>query len=882
MPRMAERLIRWSIGDEVRARWVIGDLREEYAARLSASGGRRADLWCIATVTRLAARLFWTRITTRDTSKGTAPVALILDARYGLRTLRNAAGMSLVAVTTFAVGVGATTAIFAAVQALLLRPLPYDEPENLYRIQVNTGGEGWYGSSVPEFIDFEQELRSFESIAAWTAGDVTLGDTLSPHRERAAFATAALLPMLGVEPAMGRFFTQAEETPDNSRYVLLSWDLWQRDYGGRREVVGEAIPLLGSRYVVLGVMPRGFAFPDATVRAWFPYGLNRADPDHRNNHYLNLVGRLRTGASPEAAAAELSAYTQRARADYPAIYSERGFRGRILSLHEAVVGDMRPPLLVLMGAVVLVLLIACVNVANLLLSQGESRRRELAVRAALGASRGRLIRQLMTESLLLAAAGGALGLAVATVVLRVLVRLAPPDVPRIESVSLGLWPLLFSVALIGGAGILFGTVPALRATRGLGSEGFIRGRGVLAGRSVRRIRRSLVVSQIALAGILSVATGLMIRTLANLHAVDPGFDTGGVLSLAVSPQFNRYQEPDQRVAFWTEALDRLGGLPGVEAVGATSVMPLSNLYNNLSIRVEGRITTSIGDAPDARVQYVTPGLADALGLHLLEGRFLDRTDGPASRPVVVVSESFARTFWPAESAIGKTMKVFSDSYPWMTVVGVVADLKHDGLDQPPAPMWYVPTTQSATTAYGTPLQMFVILRTSGPPLALVPAVREALSRIDPTAPLSRIRPVQDLVETSIAGRVFTATLLRAFGLVALFLACIGVYGVTALAVTERRGEIGLRKALGAGSARILRLIAKEQLAVVGIGTAFGLGGGIVAARLMRSLLFGTGSADPLTMAGTLLLLIAAAAAATAIPSWRAIRTRALVSLRDEV
>jgi predicted permease len=317
-------------------------------------------------------------------------------------------------------------------------------------------------------------------------------------------------------------------------------------------------------------------------------------------------------------------------------------------------------------------------------------------------------------------------------------------------------------------------------------------------------------------------------------------------------------------------------------VGATSVMPLSNLYSNLSLRVEGRVTTSIGDAPDGRVQYVTPGLAAALGLTLLSGRFFTDADGPASQPVVVVSESFAETFWPGQDPVGKTMKVFANTYPWMTVIGVVADLKHDRLDQPAAPMWYVPASQSATTAYGTPLQMFVVLKTAGSPAALVPAVRNAIARVDPTAPISRVELLEDVVTASVSGRKFTTRLLESFGALALLLACIGVYGVTALAVAERRGEIGLRKALGAGTGSIARLIARENMGVAATGTALGVGGGLVATRLMQSLLYGVGMVDPRTVIATLLVLTSTVAVAAALPAWRAMRTEALVTLREEV
>lgn len=797
--------------------------------------------------------------------------------------MRGSPAFVIVAVSTFALGIGVTMAIFAAVNGILFRPLPYADPSSLHRIEVNTGGEGWYGSSVPEYLDFETDLRAWQAIGAYNAGEVTLGDTLSPHRAEAAFVTASLLPMLGVEPAMGRFFTEAEDLPSNASYVVLSWELWQNDYAGDPAVLDATVPLFGTAYTVVGIMPRGFSFPSPDTRAWFPLAINRANPNLRNNHFLNVVGRLTDGASPAVAASELNAYTERARIGYPEIYSERGFRTRVISLHESVVGEIRTPLIVLLGAVALVLLIACANVANLLLTRGETRRRELAVRAAMGASQGRLIRQLVTESLLLAAAGGAAGLMVAAVVLRGLVALAPGTVPRLDMVTLGGAPIALATIVVMLAGILFGAVPAFRATRGGARGALVRGgRGVVARRSSSRARRWLVVSQIAFAGIITIATGVMIRTLGNLERVDTGFEPQGVLTLSISPPFNRYQQPDQRIVFWRQVLDRLAAVSGVEAVGAVSVMPLSDLYNNLSLRVEGRVTTSIGDAPDGRVQYVTPGLADALGLRVLRGRFFTAADGPDSQPVVVVSETFANTFWPGQDPIGKTMKVFSEDYPWMTVIGVVADLKHDGLDQPAAPMWYVPTIQSATTAYGTPLQMFAVLRTAAPPASLVPAVRAAIAQVDRTAPISGVASLEGLVSESVSGRRFTTRLLESFGLLALLLACIGVYGVTALAVAERRGEIGLRKALGAGSASIAHLIARENVGVAAMGAGFGIAGGLIATRLMQSLLFGVGMVDPGTVVATLFVLALTVATAAAVPAWRAMRTEALVTLREEV
>jgi putative ABC transport system permease protein len=861
---------------------AVDDLRREHSRWRSE--GRAANARYAVAATALAVRLFIEGRRSRgqmDRARS-EPGATLHDIRYGLRGLLRAPVFTLMAGTTFAVGVGATTAIFAIAHTVLLKPLPYPDPHELQVIEVNTGGPGWYGSSEPEYLDYQDQLAAFEGVAAYRIGEVTMGDSLSPVRVRAALVSASLLPVLGVEPMIGRFFGADEETSANNRYVVLSHGMWQQAYGGARDLVGTTIPLFGVDYLVLGVMPPGFAFPDADVRAWFPYGMNRANPSPRNNHMLSVVARLRDGENAERAAAQLEAYTARAREEYPEIYSERGFRVRLRPFHESVVGEVRTPLVVLLGAVGLVLLIACVNVANLILTRAGSRRRELAVRAALGASQGRLIRQLATESMLLSTLGGVAGVGLALILIRMIVGWAPASIPRLDEVSIGAVPLLVAVLTIASAGLAFGMLPARSATRHVRDGSLARaGRGTVTRLSVVRLRRWLVASQVALAAIVTLGSGLMLRTLHNLRSIDPGFTAGNVLTLAVSPAAQRYAEPERRAAFWTELNERFAALPGVTGVGATSALPLSDQFDFLSIRVEGRVTTSIGDAPDARLQRVTPGLLEAMQIPLVRGRLFTDADRADATPVVIVSRSFAERFWPGEEPIGKQMKVFAERYPWLEVVGVVEDIPYDRLEGTREPMWYVPHAQ-AQNAYGTPLRMFAVLRTRAAPTEMLPAVREVLRDMDATVPISQAKLLQDVVDESIAGRTFTFDLLRSFCLVAIFLAGIGVYGVMMLSVGERTAEIALRRALGAGRGSIFSLVARENLVTVGLGAAAGLFVGLGVSRFLTGMLFGVGGVDAWALGATAAMLLATAVFASLIPLRRALGIEPVSSLHGEV
>jgi putative ABC transport system permease protein len=881
-PRRIEALLARAASRTAIRDCVIEDLREEYADRESRWGRTRSVAWYVWTSMSIALRLMFRGDAVQEDSRGrreSGMGALAQDLKYGARGLRRSPGFTTVAAMTLAIGVAATVSMFAAVDGILLAPLPYASPESLYRIDTNTGGEGWYGSSVPEYFDLAERIGAFEAIASYTGSDVTMGDTLTPQRVRGVRATASLLPLLGVEPLMGRYFTPGEDAPATGRVVVLSHSLWVEAYGGRPDIIGSFIPLFGQPYEVVGVMPEGFAFPDGDTRAWFPMGLTPTS-DLRNNHYLAVVGRLRDGATEEAARAQLDALVARSRESYPAIYSERGYRIRLRSLHESVVGDVRVPVLVAMGAVVLVLLIACVNVANLFLTRGEARKRELATRTALGASRGRLVRQLLVESLLLSVFAGAIGIGLSWVLVKAMVVLAPPSIPRLDTVSMSGATIALAFGIVGVAGMAFGALPALTvAHRAAGLAGA--GRGALSTRAGGRVRRALVISQVAFAGMLAIATGLMLRTMHNLRAVEAGFDARGVLTFAVSPSATRYPEAAQRVAFWSELTERLRALPGVVDAGATTAVPLSNLYDNLSIRVEGRVTTSIGDAPDGRVQRITPEFFSALGLRLVRGRVFTEADRAGSLPVVIVSETFASRFWPGQDPIGRKVKVFAESRPWMEVVGEVADLKHDRLDVEAQPMWYVPIAQAAITAYNMPAQMYAFVRTSGSMPEMVRRSREVVHAMDPTAPVWRVRELQSIVEESVAGRTFTLDLLQAFGLLALFLACVGVYGVTMLSVSERKGEIGLRKALGARAPAILRLIAQENAMTVGIGAGLGILGGIAVTRLMAGLFFGVSAADPRTIAGSLGVLCLTAVVAAVVPAVRALRVEAAAALRGD-
>lgn len=807
------------------------------------------------------------------------------DLRLGLRQLARRPFFSSLVVLTLALGIGATTAIFSVVDGVLLRPLPYPEAEELMVIRVNTKGVGWYGASEPEYIDFRDETSLIQGVAAYDVTRVTLEETENPRRIRIVQGTANLVPTLGVQPALGRLFGSDEDTPDAERVVVLSHGLWQREYGGSPDAIGGTLTLEALPHTIIGVMPPGFAFPTPEYQAWVPLRLNESDPWGRNNHSLGVVARTRPGVELSAAQEELDALAASAVAAYRETYGDDGFRVLIRSMREDVLGEAEAPLYLLLGAVTLVLLIVCLNVANLLLVRGEARRRELAIRATLGAGRCRVTGQLMTESLLLAATGGAVGILLAYLASRWLLLLAPATIPRLDQVDLDLRVLVFSCGLTLATGVLFGLAPALRGARveigevmKQGGRALVGSRG---GRGGRMLRRTLVIAQLSLSVLLVLGAGLLIRSYWNVYSVDPGLHPSNVLTVRLAPPRSGYEEPIAVVDYYRTLLERVRALPGVRSAAAVARLPFVGGTNNWSFLIEGEVTTDVGQAPAANVQQVTDDYFSALGIAVLSGRVFDKRDGAEAPPVVIINETMARMHWPGVDPVGRRMKVFLEGWPWMEIVGVVADVRHHGLDEDIRTQWYVPHAQGHMSAYVSPRTMTLVVRTDSDPLAQAGPVRAAIREIDPDVPIEEMRTMESVISASLGDRRFALVLLSTFAALALFLAAVGVYGVLAYAVSERKAEIGVRVALGAAPGQIARAMTRESLVLGLLGVGLGTAGGLIGTRALDALLYGVSATDPATYVAVTGLILLVAIVASLSPAVAAARVDPMRVLRTE-
>jgi predicted permease len=807
----------------------------------------------------------------------------LTDLRYGLRTLAKSPGFTLVALLTLGLGIGANAAIFSVVQGVLLRPLPYQEPERLVRVFHTHAEQGVMDGafSPQDFDDLARELAGprgpWERLGAYffTPGlsGLTLTGEGEPRRLEAAMVGAGFFPALGVEAARGRTLRPEENVPGADRVVMLSDRLWRRSFGADPRIVGGTLRLDGEAYTVAGVMPPSFQFPAREVDVWAPISLIAEDdiPHRRSLRWMHVVGRLRPGTSLARADAQTDALLARLAAAYPG--SNEGWSaGRILPLHEALVGDVRPALVVLLAAVAGVLLIACANLANLLLARATTRGRELAVRAALGAGRRRLVRQLLIESVVLALAGGALGLLLAVWGVDALVALAAGDLPRPDEVGPDAGVVAFTFALSLLTGLAFGLLPAFRASRLADLHGVLKegGRGGGGGRGRSLARNGLIVAETALAVVLLVGAGLMLRSFRALLDVDPGFRAENVLSLSLTFPDTTDAEPD-RMAVRDEVVRRVEALPGVIAAGGAKTMPLAGGGEPYGYTVPGRSGALAEVQPQAGVFIVTPGYFRALGIPVLAGRAFNDRDGE-EHPAIVVNRALARQVWPGEPAVGKALMLGEFR---LEIVGVVGDVRSAGLAADPGSAVYVPSTLAPRST----MKLFV--RTASDPLALAGAVREAIWQVDRDLPISEVAALPQVVAADVARPRFLSVLLTLFGALALTLAAIGLYGVVAYGVGQRTHEIGIRMALGAGRARVLRNVVGQGMRWTLLGLALGLAGAFAATRLLAGLLFGVAPTDAVTFAGVALLLAAAAALASWVPARRAAATDPLTALRSE-
>ncbi|MFY9611384.1 MAG: ABC transporter permease [Blastocatellia bacterium] len=806
------------------------------------------------------------------------------DLRYGLRMLRKNPGFTLVAVLTLALGIGANTAIFSVVSGVLLRPMPYADPGRLVQFWETNPLKGWTQATVApaNLFDWQEQNQSFEDIAAYMGSDTKAAGMSNlfltgegePERVRGLYVTGNLFSVLGVSAARGRTFTPEETWAGNHRVVVLCHELWQRRFGGDPAIVDQTISINGANRTIIGVMPDGFYFPAKDVELWVPMGWEQAQiAQLRRPHFLRAIGRLKPGVSIEQARSEMSSIAGVLEAKYPDTNTQMGVG--LGPLQEWIVGDSRPALLVFLAAVGLVLLIACANVSSLLLARAESRRKEIAIRVALGAGRGRIIRQLLSESLLLALLGGMVGVVLAVWARKVLLALGARHIPRIHEISLDGTALGFTLGITLLAAVLAGLLPAWQASRHELTGALKDGQKGAGGSQRSGLRSLLVVSEIALSFMLVIGAGLLIKSFIRLVRVDPGIDPSNVLTMRLDLPGSRYPEDRQQAAFFEEVERRIKVLPGVESVGATSCLPLEGYRWTGDATVEGRHAEDY--LRELRHKAITPGYFRTLKIPLLAGREYDDRDIATSPKVAVVNEAFAKWAFPNQDPIGRRVKFTKPTIdaPWYEIIGVVRGEKQDGLDKDIKPEVYDVQSQDAQS------RMVMVVRTNGDPMNLAGAVREEIRAVDRDLPPYDIKPMTEVLRASFAKQRFTVMLLGVFAALALGLAAIGIYGVISYSVTQRTYEIGLRRALGAEARDVLKLVGGQLVGLAVTGISLGLAASIALTRLIASLLFDVSATDPTTFVVVALLLGAVALLAAGIPARRAVKVDPMVALRYE-
>jgi len=803
------------------------------------------------------------------------------DARFALRQLVKAPAFTAVTVLTLMLGIGATTAIFSVVDGILFRPLPFPQPEQLTVVwadMTRAGGPVDEWMNFPNYADLKERTHTLQAVGAWGGGPSTLTGRGEPEQITTGVVTwGTLSQVLRVEPALGRGFSPEDDRPGAPGMVLLADGFWRRAFGADPGVVGSVLTLNDQPYTILGVLPADFEapfMPDADV--WMPLRQSVADTScGRGGACLHVVARRAEGVTLDDARRDADEIARQLEQEYPDANTNVGITLR--SLQDDMVADARTGLLVLLGAVGFVLLIACVNVANLLMARATSRGPELAVRSALGAARRRLVEQLLTESSLLALLGGGLGLALAYAGTELLVSIAPPGTPRIEGVGVNGRVLAFAVGVTVLAGLLFGLVPSLRSVRG-DLQGGLRegGRGGGGGLTGMRARGALVVAQVALALVLLVGAGLLVRSFRNLRAEDLGFRPQGVVTLQLGLPGSRYPDADALRGFLHQAEERLGALPGVDGVGSTSWLPLTGFGSDASFNIEGRPLPRPGQEHAVWFRRVSPGYPEAMGMRLLEGRWLTSADDENAQRVVVINDGMARRFFPGESAVGHRINLGDPTNPrWREIVGVAAEARYFGVRDGSRDALYLPYDQAPTSS------VFVVLHSTRAASALAGEIRATVEALDPALAVAAIRPMGDLVADALGPERFVTLLLGIFAVVALALAVVGLYGVVSYGVSQRLREMGVRVALGAEGGDIRALVLRQSLTLVAVGLAVGVVGGLSIARLLDNLLFGVSASDPWTYGSVALVLTAVAVAASALPARRAARVDPIRVLRAE-
>jgi putative ABC transport system permease protein len=805
------------------------------------------------------------------------------DLRYAARMLRKNPAFTLVAVLTLALGIGANTAIFSVVHAVLLKALPYPQADRLVMVYEDVRLPNYQNKknepSPGNFSDWITQSTAFEGMAAYRNRSFNLTGEGEPARVEGELVTSSFFATLQINPAFGRVFAQEEDRPGKSHVVVLSDGLWKSRFGSDVQILGKKILLDSEAYTITGVMPPRFHFPDPDDQLWVPMGMSSAELSNHGSHFLLVFARLKPEVTLTRAQAEMEALAQRLTEQYPA--TNTGQTVNIVSLHDDIAGPVRPALVILMAAVSLVLVIVCANVANLLLARASGRQREIALRQALGASPSRIARQLFTESVLLALLGCTFGLLLARWCLAALKLVAAATLPRTEEFSLNGPVLVFSVVISIFAGIVFGVGPALQAARGSMHETLKSGTRESSTGSRLRTRNLLVVVETALGAIVVIGAVLLLRSFLSIEHVPLGFEPQGVLTFRVIPRGDRYSQLSQRAAFYQRVLERIEAVPGVKSAAAVSFIPLTLARGRKGFTIEGRAPSAPGQIPMAGYNLVTPGYFGTMRVALLQGRDFSWSDSPQTQPVVTINQAMAKAYWPNEDPLGKRIRQGGPDdaeFPWLTITGVVADLREFDPMTEPAPTIYFPIAQFADTRG---ILRDWVVHTDNDPKAIAANVRAAVWDVDKDLPVTRIRTMEEVRSTAVTSPRLNLVLFGFFAALALILASVGIYGVTAYTVSQRTREIGIRLALGASRMDVVRIVVRQGVRLSTIGVLFGLLGAFALTRLMTSMIYGVRSSDPLTFFVVAFLLMSVALAACYIPARRAMRMDPLVALRYE-
>jgi putative ABC transport system permease protein len=824
--------------------------------------------------------------------------SFLQDIRYAIRQLRRSPGFALTAILTLALGIGANTAVFSVVNSVLLRALPYPHADRLQLLWSSSATQGMpmFNSAVPDYRTWKDDNHSFESMGAFSNDGINLSVEGQPPDELiSSRITASLFPTMGVAPILGQGFSERNEQWGEHRVAILSYGLWQRTFGGDPHIVGRQIHLGGEIYTVAGVMPEDFRFFRRPVVIWTPLAFAPGDNmNTRNNHFVWVLGRLKPGVTPEQASSDVNVIAARIAKQFP---ENTGLRVRLQSVRDNLVGNVRPALLILFGAVLFVLLVACVNLANLLLSRAAARQKEFAVRNALGASKLRLVRQFMSESLIIAILGGAAGVLLGMLILRMVIAILPATFPTVQTVRMDPFVLGFTAVLALGSAFLFGVMPAFAAV-GVNPQRTLHGtsRGATDGRGARQLRGVLLITEMALATALLAGAGLLLKSFSQLQRQDFGFDPEHVVTFLLAMDEAKYPKEQQAFAFVEQVTSKIQQLPGVRAAGMVNTLPLGfGMGWGKTVSGEGfPAMHTMADVPGAAFNLTSPDYFRAMGARLLAGRYFETSDAAQSPQVAIVNEAFVRRFYPDQNVVGKTIRMLpppnliaqlpplppgDQLAPFRTVVGVIADLKNGEANLPADPEVFAPVAQFAGEGWGYG-PMFAV-RTDGDPAAVVSAIRNAVASLDPQQPVTSVADMSELLGRSVAQSRFNASLLAIFAMLALLLAAVGIYGVISYGVSNRTQEIGVRMALGADRHSVLAMVLRESMSLTAIGLGAGLALAFALGRMIATLLFNTRSADLRVYGVISLVLVGVAVLAAMVPARRAASVEPMQALRAE-